>query len=133
MPKEATVAKNATVQLEGDRNVSRDIEYFNLDVIISVGYRVNSKKGTQFRIWANNILKQYLIQGYALNEQKLQAQQEKMADLKQAIALSSRLVHNKDLSLSESQGILAILENTSTILLKPLQTVPGYTFTMKVV
>jgi hypothetical protein len=111
--KEATVAKNATVQQEGNRSVTRDIEYFNLDVIISVGYRVNSKKGTQFRIWASNILKQYLLQGYALNEQKLQAQQEKLADLKQAIALSSRLVHNKNLSLSESQGILAILEKYS--------------------
>jgi hypothetical protein len=105
--------KNATVQIEGDRSITREIEYFNLDAIISVGYRVNSKKGTQFRIWANNILKQYLIQGYALNEQKLQAQQEKLADLRQAIALSSRLIHNKDLSINESQGILAILDNYS--------------------
>jgi prophage maintenance system killer protein len=113
LDKNATVAKNATVQIEGDRSITREIEYFNLDAIISVGYRVNSKKGTQFRIWASNILKQYLIQGYALNEQKLQAQQEKLADLRQAIALSSRLIHNKDLSINESQGILAILEKYS--------------------
>ena len=111
--KNTTVAKNATVQIEGDRRISREIEYYNLDAIISIGYRVNSKKGTQFRIWASNILKQYLVQGYALNEQKLKAQQEKLADLKQAIALSSRLVQNKDLSASESQGILAILEKYS--------------------
>ena len=82
-------------------------------MIISVGYRVKSQRGTQFRIWASNILKQYLIQGYALNEQKLQAQKEKLANLRQAIALSSRLIHNKDLSASESQGILAILEKYS--------------------
>jgi prophage maintenance system killer protein len=82
-------------------------------MIISVGYRVNSKKGTQFRIWANNILKQYLIEGYALNEEKLKAQQEKLNDLKLTIALSSRLFQTEKLSASQSQGILAILEKYS--------------------
>lgn len=110
---EATIRKFRIVQQEGKRQVSRDVEHYNLDMIISVGYRVNSKKGTQFRIWANTILKQYLLQGYALNEQKLRASQEKLADLQQAITLSSRLVHNKALSASESQGILAILEHYS--------------------
>jgi len=60
LKKSATVAKNATVQLEGNRKVIRQVEYFNLDVIIAVGYRVNSKQGTQFRIWATDILKQHL-------------------------------------------------------------------------
>ena len=101
------------VRNEGKRQVERQLKHYNLDAIISVGYRVNSKKGTQFRIWANNILKQYLVQGYALNEEKLKAQQEKLADLKRAIALSSRLLHNKELSGSEAQGILAILEKYS--------------------
>ncbi|ESS71836.1 filamentation induced by cAMP protein Fic [Methyloglobulus morosus KoM1] len=91
----------------------KPVKFYSLDVIISIGYRVKSQRGTQFRIWANNILKQYLVQGYALNEEKLKAQQEKLADLKQAIALSSRLVQNKALSASESQGILAILEKYS--------------------
>ncbi|MGR8978500.1 MAG: RhuM family protein [Gammaproteobacteria bacterium] len=109
----ATAKDFLVVRAEGGRQVSRKLKHYNLDAIISVGYRVNSKKGTQFRIWANNILKQYLIQGYALNEQKLREQQEKLADLQHAIALSSRLVHNKDLSASESQGILAILEKYS--------------------
>lgn len=110
---EATVAKNATVQIEGGRKINRTIEYFNLDAILSVGYRVNSKKGTQFRIWANTILKQYLLKGYALNQQRLEAQQEKMAELRQAIALSARLIHQKHLSPVESQGILSILEKYS--------------------
>ncbi len=66
--KEATVAKNATVQIEAGRKVKREIEYYNLDAIISVGYRVNSKRGTQFRIWATNVLKDYLLKGYALNQ-----------------------------------------------------------------
>ena len=63
----ATVAKFATVQKEGDRKVERQVEHYNLDVIISVGYRVKSKQGTQFRIWANNILKEYLLKGYVIN------------------------------------------------------------------
>ena len=63
----STVANFATVQLEGGRSVSRMIEYYNLDVIISVGYRVKSKEGTQFRIWANRVLKEYLMRGYAVN------------------------------------------------------------------
>lgn len=64
----ATVAKNTTVQLEAGRKVKREIEYYNLDAIISVGYRVNSKQGTQFRIWATHVLREYLLKGYALNQ-----------------------------------------------------------------
>lgn len=66
--RKATVAKNATVQIEAGRSVKREIDYYNLDAIISVGYRVNSKQGTQFRIWATNVLRDYLLKGYALNQ-----------------------------------------------------------------
>jgi hypothetical protein len=66
---EATVQKIRTVRLEAGRNVSREIEYFNLDVIISLGYRINSKLGIQFRQWATRVLKSYLLQGYAVNTQ----------------------------------------------------------------
>lgn len=66
--KEATCAKIAQVQNEGKRTVKRNIPYFNLDMIISVGYRVNSKRGIKFRQWANKVLKQYLVKGYAVNE-----------------------------------------------------------------
>jgi hypothetical protein len=65
---DATVAKNATVQNESGRTVRRTIEYYNLDAIISVGYRVNSKQGTQFRIWATTVLREYLLKGYAFNQ-----------------------------------------------------------------
>ena len=109
----ATVRKFRIVRQEGQRQVEREIEHYNLDVIISVGYRVKSKQGTQFRIWANCVLKNYLVQGYSLNQQRLEAQQEKLSELKQAIALSARLIHNKNLSHSESRGILAILEKYS--------------------
>ena len=68
---EATVAKFATVQTEGNRQVTRDIDYYNLDVIISVGYRVKSMRGTQFRIWASSVLKEYMKKGFALDDDRL--------------------------------------------------------------
>jgi len=67
LQKESTVRKIRTVRVEGNREVSRSLTYFNLDMIISIGYRVNSIRGTQFRIWANKILKDYLLKGYAIN------------------------------------------------------------------
>lgn len=71
LEKSSTVAKFATVQSEGDRMVSRDVEFYNLDVIISVGYRVKSLRGTHFRIWATKVLKEYLIKGFTLNDDRL--------------------------------------------------------------
>ena len=68
---EGTVAKSATVQREGSREVTRDVEYFNLDVIISVGYRVKSHRGTQFRIWATQRLREYIIKGFTLDDDRL--------------------------------------------------------------
>ncbi len=69
--KESTVANFATVQNEGGRQVERNIEYYNLDVIISVGYRVKSIRGTQFRIWATSVIKEYMIKGFALDDERL--------------------------------------------------------------
>lgn len=71
LKRQATVAKFATVQTEGKRQISRDIEYYNLDVIISVGYRVKSFRGTQFRIWASSVLKEYMKKGFALDDDRL--------------------------------------------------------------
>ena len=73
--RDSTVAKYATVQIENGRSIIRQIEYFNLDVIISVGYRVKSQRGTQFRIWANQVLKEYLLKGYAVNSRLDQLEQ----------------------------------------------------------
>ena len=110
LQEQAVVRNFRTTAADGK---SYTVYHYNLDVIISVGYRVKSLSGTQFRIWANNILKQYLIQGYALNEEKLKVEQEKLNDLKRTIALSSRLFQTENLSASQSQGILAILEKYS--------------------
>lgn len=69
--KSSTIRNFRIVQIEGDREVARNVNYYNLDVIIAVGYRVNSYKATQFRIWATNILKEYLIKGFALDDDRL--------------------------------------------------------------
>lgn len=71
MEKQATVRKFRTVQKEGEREVVRNLEYYNLDAIISLGYRVNSTKATQFRIWTTNTLKQYIIKGFAMDDERL--------------------------------------------------------------
>lgn len=71
LDEKVTYAKIAQVQIEGTRQVSRKLDYFNLDMILSVGYRVNSKKTTEFRKWANGVLKQYISKGYAINEKRL--------------------------------------------------------------
>jgi len=73
---DSTCAKFAQVQKEGNRTVKRNIEYYNLDTIISVGYRVNSKRATQFRIWATKVLKQHITRGYTINKKVLQKNYE---------------------------------------------------------
>lgn len=97
MRPESTVAKNATVQREGDREVTRTIEFFNLDAILSVGYRVNSKRGTHFRIWATRTLRAHLLQGYTLNERRLA--ERGLADLEQAVELLGRTLRSASVRL----------------------------------
>ena len=92
LDKEATSAKIAQVQQEGGREVTRNINVYNLDAILSVGYRVNSKKGTQFRIWANTILKDYLVKGYAINEKRLAQKEQEVQILKDGITILSRAI-----------------------------------------
>ncbi len=107
---EATVAKFATVQIEGEREVKRDIDHYNLDVIISVGYRIKSKQGTQFRQWATKRLKDYLVNGYALNEKRLKELHYKYSDLQQAIKLASNAGNIENLTSTEAKGILGVIE-----------------------
>ena len=85
----STVAKFATVQLEGSREVERQVEYYNLDMIISVGYRVKSARGVQFRRWATNVLRQYLLQGYVCQQKRLQ-------DLSTTIRVMKRVENKLD-------------------------------------
>jgi hypothetical protein len=106
---QTTVAKNATVQSEGGRQVKRKIELYNLDAILSVGYRVNSKRGTQFRIWANDILKEYLVKGYAVNEKLLKEQSAQLDDLKHAVKLLGNVIKTKKLNSDEATGLLKVI------------------------
>lgn len=85
----------SVVQQEGSRNVKRKIKFYNLDAIISVGYRVNSKRGTQFRQWATQRLKDYLVQGYAINEKRLQEKQQEVEYLKTGIRILSRAIEQQ--------------------------------------
>ncbi len=106
LDKKATVAKNATVQKEGSREVVREVEYYNLDVIISVGYRVNSKKATRFRQWATKILKEYILKGYALNQKKLK---ENFSEFQKEIEFLQKIIKNQNLDEIEAKGFLDII------------------------
>ena len=106
---EATVAKNATVQIEGNREVHREVEYYNLDVIISIGYRVKSQRGTQFRIWANKVLRDYLTIGYAIDQKRFQEQSRQLDELKQTVKLLGKVVGTKALNSDEATGLLKVV------------------------
>ncbi len=108
LQQKATVSKMETVQTEGIRRVKRKIVYYNLDMIISVGYRVNSKKATQFRIWATDVLKNYLVKGYAVNEKAIT--REKFKELQETVAFIKSSIRTAELSSSEVKGILEIIE-----------------------
>ncbi len=98
------------VQNEGNRKVSRLTKFYNLDVIISVGYRVKSQRGTQFRIWANKILKDYIIRGYAINQN---AKVEQLDELKQTIAIMRNVLAHKSITQDEAVGLLRVISDYS--------------------
>jgi death-on-curing family protein len=104
----ATAEDYSVVRLEGKRKVKRQVKHYNLDSIISVGYRVNSKKGTQFRIWANKVLKEYLVQGYALDQERLNKQKNQLQELQKTITLFQE-AQLKTLDHSEAAGLLGVL------------------------
>jgi prophage maintenance system killer protein len=109
--KKTTVRKFRTVQKEGNRQVTRDRDHYNLDMIISVGYRVNSKRGIQFRQWATVRLKDYLIQGYAINEERLKQRDLKIETLTTGIRIINRAmetemdIHGSDMLKMFSKGL----------------------------
>lgn len=112
LSKSQTVAKNATVQIEGTKKVERFITYYNLDVIISVGYRVKSQRGVAFRKWANSVLKDYLIQGYAVNQKRLEAL-NKTIDIQNRMLAYSLNIDKEELSkvINEYTRALDLLDN----------------------
>lgn len=110
---EGTTEDSSVVQEEAGRKVRRKLKLYNLDVIISVGYRVKSLRGTQFRIWANTILKEYLQKGYAINEKKLKEKTEQLEDLKRTVNLLGTILKNKELTSDEATGLLKVVTDYS--------------------
>ena len=98
----ATTEEYSVVQIEGQRKISRKVRFYNLDAILSVGYRVNSKRGTQFRIWATRVLRDHLLQGYSVNERRLQ-------ELKQSLRVVGQVLDRYDVSSDQAQALFRVV------------------------
>lgn len=118
LEEKATTEFFSVVQIEGDRKVRRTLKFYNLDAIISVGYRVNSKRGTQFRVWATKVLKNYLVQGYAVNEKRLLEQTQKLKQLQKTINLIQQKSQLPELK-GQAEELLSLIQqyaNSFTLL-----------------
>lgn len=104
---EATVSKMETVQIEGTRTIVRSMDYYNLDMILSIGYRVNSKRAIAFRQWSTKVLKDYLLKGFAVNEK---LRREQLSDLRQLVQIVGRTVQSKAIeSADETQAVFDVV------------------------
>jgi len=108
LQRNSVCAKFAHTASDGKTYISN---FYNLDMIISVGYKVNSKRGTQFRIWANKVLKEYLIKGYALNEKKLKEQSGRVKELEKTLEIFSKVAESYQLKQDEFSGILKVIKD----------------------
>ena len=107
----STTEESSVVQIEGSRRVKRNIRVYNLDAIISVGYRVNSKRGTQFRIWANKVLKEYLVKGFSINERRLNKQAERLKELQRTVKIIGSVLDQKRLTGDEGEALLKLISD----------------------
>jgi hypothetical protein len=117
LEEKATTEFFSVIQVEGDRKVRRTLKFYNLDAIISVGYRVNSKRGTQFRIWATKVLKNYLVQGYAVNEKRLLEQTQKLKQLQKTINLIQQKSQLPELKEQTEELLSLITQYTNSFTL----------------
>jgi prophage maintenance system killer protein len=109
LSREGTTEESSVVQNEGGRQVRRKVNFYNLDVIISVGYRVKSKRGTQFRQWATRVLREHLVRGFTLNEKRLREQERKLADLRHTVCLLEQTLAHQTIGLGEAKGLLQVI------------------------
>ncbi len=109
LTRKGTTEQSSVVQNEGGRQVRRKVNFYNLDVIISVGYRVKSRRGTQFRIWATNVLREHLIRGFTLNEKRLREQEQKLVDLRRTVGLLEQTLAHQAIGLDEAKGLLQVI------------------------
>ena len=111
LSEDATCAKIAQVRKEGNRTIERQIGMYNLDVILSIGYKVHSERGRQFRVWANKVLSDYLLKGYTLNERKLKEQNEQLKELQESVKILGKVLEYKTVTNDESVGLLKIISD----------------------
>ena len=109
--KEKELDRKSNMQKMHIPNSDKPVNFYSLDVIISVGYRVKSKRGTQFRIWANKVLKEFLLEGYAVNQSKLKGQSQKIKQLETTIKSIVEASNQKELSHTEAKGILNLIQD----------------------
>lgn len=105
--------KKSNVQKKHIAGSDKPVVYYNFDVIISLGYRVNSKRGTQFRIWATQVLKDHILKGYSINEKRLREQNTRLIELKKTIELMGRVIESKELERDEATGLLHVIRDYS--------------------
>lgn len=112
--KVATIRKFRIVQVEGGRQIIREIDFYNLDVIISVGYRVKSRQGTQFRIWATGVIKDHIVKGFTLNRKRLEQQRQgRLAELQRTVGFLQEVISKKQLESDETDGLLRVITDYS--------------------
>ncbi len=105
----STTEESSVVQAEGGRQVRRTVRFYNLDVIISVGYRIKSPRGTHFRIWATNTLREHIIRGYTLNQHRLAEQAEHYRELQEAVRLIGDVIERQALDTTQAEGLLRVI------------------------
>lgn len=111
--RDSVVAKNATTASDGKTYM---VDYYNLDAIISVGYKVNSKRGTEFRIWATQVLKDHIVKGYTVNEKRLRDENARLKELQETVDLLGRIVDQRQLAGQEAEGLLKVVADYSQAL-----------------
>jgi hypothetical protein len=107
--REGELDKESNVQNMHIAHSDKPIAFYNLDIIISVGYRVKSQQGTRFRQWATKTLRDHLVKGYTLNQQRLQEQTEKLNDLRKTVTLLEQTIAQQEIGLEEAKGLLAVI------------------------
>ncbi|MGY6562625.1 MAG: virulence RhuM family protein [Luteibaculaceae bacterium] len=105
----STTEESSVVQQEGKRQIKRKVKLYNLDAIISVGYRVNSKRGIQFRIWASRLIKEYLLKGFVIDNKRLIQQSNQLKELQTSVKILGESINFKELTNNESVGLLNII------------------------
>ena len=111
LTEEGTAEDSSVVQIEGQRHIRRPIRFYNLDVIISVGYRVKSQQGTRFRQWATRVMRDHIVKGYTVNEQRLKEESTKLQEMRQTVELLARTLANQELVSETGRDVLRVISD----------------------